>query len=192
MKRIVIILICSFLIQSYNCFSQIETKSKQVYGYSSDVNGVTMGISFGKIDTTYYIRCHITIPGKEYRKIYLSTKSTLSFITKSGKTIDLNLASKSSSAEQEGQINDRKLFFKEDKYTKHDNIYEDNNYFTVLTIPVTKEQLLKIGSEPFYRVKLPYFENSSNEGELLFVKPAISISRDFIQKDIKYLLGIYS
>ena len=181
MKQVILILFCSFLFNSHDCFSQkSETKIKYVYGYSYDLNGVTMGITFEKIakfvTTPYYIRFRIDIPSKEYRNIYLPKNGTLTFLSKSGNTIDLKLGDVGS-------------LIKRDPQTDH--------YTTTLTIPVTREELVEIGSEPFYRITLPYIENSSKKDrlilkkdQLIFTRPALLIRRNFTQTDVKYILII--
>lgn len=178
MKQVVLMLLCSFLINASHCFSQVETKIKHVFGYSDDINGVTMGISFGKIDTTYFVRCRISIPEKEYREMYLTSTSVLTFIGKSGNVIKCNLPGTSSSVEGDNQVNDRKIFFNQDASA------------TILTFSVSKEQLAQISAEPFYRMTLPYFEKSSNSGELIFTRTALLTSKDFTEEGARFILGM--
>ncbi len=182
MKQAILFLFCCFLFNSQVCYSQIESKTKSVCGYSNTLNEVTMGITFGKIsnpvDTTYYIRFRVAIPAKQYKKIYISSQSSLTFLTRSGKNIDLKIAGVKSTIESDHQIKEKHIGFTQDDFS------------TVLTIPVTRKQLAEIGSEPFYKIKLPYFEKPSKKDELIFPKPALLVDRDFTQIGARYVLGI--
>ena len=82
-----------YILFSKVCFAQIkhETKVKYVGGTNSALPGLNIGIVLGRIDTSYYMRCQLYIPAMQYSEIYLSRKSNMSFVLKSGKSVDLSL-----------------------------------------------------------------------------------------------------
>jgi hypothetical protein len=193
MKKVIFILDCIFLINSINCFSQsveknikeFKSKTNYVYGYSNDFNGaLSMGITFGKvissIETTYYIKFHINAPTSEYRTdICLNRASAITFLAKSGRFVDLKLTDVSSLVKSDKQFNDP---FKPIK------VYYNS---TVLILEVTKEELIKISSDPFYEILLPYFNCSTKVyNKVVFSKPALFTRRIFTQKNINYILDI--
>ncbi len=177
MKRILIILICSFLIQSLDCYSQsIETKLRHIYGYSNDYNDVTLSLISGSEDMDYYMRIQINLSKTENAKMYFPQGSTLSFLTKSGKTVELNM-------------DDVNLTLVCNKFTADSRISDtDNPLIKIKTIPVTKEKLEEIGAEPFYKITIPYYVNSSKSDKLIFTRPALLTGRDFTEKDVRRIL----
>jgi hypothetical protein len=191
MKKVIFTLCCIFLINSINCFSQSIEKNKNefksetgyVNGYSERSSDVfRMGITFGKvlslIDTNYYIEFDLEIPGSEYRTdICLNKAKSLTFLTRNGRSVDLKMTDVSSSIKSDKQT--------VDPFTP----IEVNYHSTTLILEVTKEELMIIGSEPFYRLLLPYFNCSSKAyNEVRFVKPTLFTRRVFIQKNINYIL----
>ncbi len=181
MKQILIILICSFLIQSLDCFSQSnETKLRHIYGYSNDFNDVTLSLVFGRIsgteDINYYVRIQIDLSKTEDAKMFFPKGSTLSFLTKSGKTIELNMDDVSSNMKLENRLSNSQISDIKQPLIK------------VKTIPVTKEQLVEIGAEPFYKIIIPYYVNSSKSDKLIFSRPALLTGRDFTTEDVRRIL----
>lgn len=193
MKKVIFILVCVFHINSINCFSQsieknkkeFESKTKYVYGYSNDFNeAISMGISFVKvlssIKATYYIKFHFNESTSEYRTdICLNKASAITFLSESGRFVDLKL-------------NDVRSILKSDK--RSDDPFTPIKVFrysTILILEVTREELIRIGSEPFYKIILPYFDCSSKvNNKVVFGTPALFTRRIFIQKNINYILDI--
>jgi len=193
MKKVIFILTCIFLINSINCFSQsveknkkkFKTKTKYVYGYSDDFDELYLGIAFGKVislaDTAFYVEIHLSAPDTEFRTdIHINKASAITFLSKSGKTVDLKLTDVNSSSKYDKQI-DYPII--KPNTTK--------SYSTTLILDVTKEKLIEIGSEPFHNLILPYFNSSTKvNSKAVFVKPTLFIRRSFIQKNVNYILNI--
>ncbi|HLO44199.1 MAG TPA: hypothetical protein VK175_07710 [Leadbetterella sp.] len=160
-------------------FSQIkhETKVKYVGGANSALPGLNIGIVLGRLDTSYYMRCQLYIPAMQYSEIYLSRKSNMSFVLKSGKSVDLSLENILTSIESYREMNDFMIQRSQD------------GYITKLTIPVARQQLLEIASEPLEMIILPYFKNPTKSEELVFSRPPFFKSRSFIQDEVYHILG---
>ena len=193
MKKMIFTFGCIFVINISSCFSQLLENSKKeyksvtrfVYGYSNDFNDLELGITFGKIlnsvDTVYYIKFKLCAPTSEFRKdIQIKRTSAITFLSKSGKKIDLKLIDVISFAEKE---NEKQM---------DDPVSTVKSYHsTILVIHVTKDKLIEIGAEPFYNLILPYYNSSSKvENRAIFVKPTLFVPRSFVQKNINYILGI--
>jgi hypothetical protein len=192
MKKLFFIFGYIFVLNLSSCFSQLLENNKKefksdtrvVYGYSNDINALDLGITFGKVinsvDTTYYIKFQLYAPNSDFRQdILINKTSTITFLSKSGKAVDLKLTDVISFTENVKQI---------------DNPYSSvkSHYSTILILNVTKERLIEIGSEPFYKLILPYFNASSKvENKAIFVKPTLFTRRIFIQKSVNYILDIY-
>jgi hypothetical protein len=178
-KKHISIFFIVFLLFSKICFSQkkIETKVKFVGGANSALPGLNIGIVIGRADTSYYIRCQLYIPAMQYSEIYLSRKSNLSFVLKNGKRVDLSLEKIRASIESHREMNDFILQRSQD------------GYLTKLTIPVTRQQLIEIASEPLENIRLPYFTKQSESEVLVFSRPPFFKSRSFIQEEIYHILG---
>ena len=193
MKRVIFMLGCIYLINSINCLSQSIEKNKKEYksktnyvnGYSNDSNDpISMGITFVKvissIKVTYYIKFNVNAPASEYRTdICLNRASAITFLAKSGRFVDLKLTDVSSFIKSDKQLNDPFTPIK---------VY---HHSTILILEVTKEELIKIGSDPFYKIILPYFDCSSKvNNKVVFSNTALFTRRIFIQKNINYILDI--
>ena len=178
-KKLICIFFLGFIFFSKLCFSQIkhETKAKYVGGANSALPGLNIGIVLGRVDTSYYMRCQLYIPAMQYSEIYLSRKSNMSFVLKSGKSVDLSLENIRTSIESYREMNDFIIQRSQD------------GYITKLTIPVTRQQLLAIAAEPLEMITLPYFKNPTKSDELLFSRPPFFKSRSFIQDEIYHILG---
>ncbi len=168
-----------YILFSKVCFAQIkhETKVKYVGGTNSALPGLNIGIVLGRIDTSYYMRCQLYIPAMQYSEIYLSRKSNMSFVLKSGKSVDLSLENIRTSIESYREMNDFVIQRSQD------------GYITKLTIPVARYQLLEIASEPLEMITLPYLKNPTKSEELVFSRPPFFKSRSFIQDEIYHILG---
>lgn len=174
-----------------SCFPQLSGNNKKEYksktnvvkGYSNDYNELNIGITFGKIinviDTTYYIKFQLYAPTSEFQKdIQIYKTSSITFLSKSGRTVELKLTNVISSTEKEKQI--------VDQYST-----DISYYSTILILFVTKEKLIEIGSEPFYNLILPYYHSSSKvENKAIFAWPTLFTRRNFNQKSVKYILDI--
>lgn len=193
MKKLIFTLGCIFLMNISSCFSQLLENSKSeyksvtrfVYGYSNDFNDLVLGITFGKVlnsvDTVYYIKFILSAPNSELRKdIQIKRTSAITFLSKSGKKIDLKLTDVISFEE------------KENEKQRDDPVSTVISYHsTIFVIYVTKDKLIEIGAEPFYNLILPYYDGSSKvENRAIFVKPTLFVPRSFVQKNIKYILDI--
>lgn len=191
MKKLIFIVASLWVMNVGSCFAQFpenyqkefESRTRAVYGYSDDFNELTMAITFGKkinaVNTTYYIKFQLYAPNSELRQdIQINKKSSITFLSKSGKTVDLPLTDIISSTENKQQT-DEPFSVKSD-------------YSTILMVNVTKEQLIEIGSEPFYHLILPYYNTTYQlEKKAFFTSPTLFIRRTFTQKYIKYILDIY-
>jgi hypothetical protein len=174
------------------CFSQLSENNKKEYksktsfvkGYSNDHNELNLGITFGKSihlnDTSYYIKFQLYAPASEFREdMQIFKTSSITFLSKNGRTVELKLNDVISSTATEKQI--------VDQYAT--DILSSS---TILIVPVTKEKLIDIGSEPFYKLILPYYNGSLKvENEAIFDWPALLNSRKFTQKSVKYILDIW-
>lgn len=195
MKKTIFILVCVFLINLTNCFSQLvannknefKSKTSVVFGYSNDFNELYLGITFGKVinkvDTTYNIKFHLYAPTSEFQNdIQIKRTSAITFLSKSGEKIDLKLTDV--------------IFFTEKDDEKqmvgHGPIsIVKTQYSAILVLNVTKDMFIKIGSEPFYNLMLPYYNSlSKGESRAIFVRPTLFIPRSFTQKSIKNILDI--
>ena len=193
MKKMIFILGFFFVMNIGSCFSQLLENNKKeyksvtrfVYGYSNDFSGLNLGITFRKVvnslDTTYYIKFQLSAPTSDFRNdMQIKKTSAITFLSKSGKKIDLKLTN----------VN---------FYTEEENVKEmdaplstvKTYHNTILVLNVTKDKLIEIGSEPFYNLILPYYNSASNvENSVIFVKPTMLVPRSFTQKNIKYILDI--
>ena len=182
MKQFLLFTFCGFLLSPIACLSQeIETKIKYVWGYSEELPDVSLGIAIGKTSVAsdeYFIRFRLDISANEYRNIYLSRESAITFLHEDGNSIELNLEGMKASINRYRQIEDPKIMLTLD------------NFITELTVPVSREELTEIGSEPFYKIVLPYINGSSNEKEIIFVKPALFNNRKFLQSGVNEVLKI--
>lgn len=192
MKKLIFILGYIFVINLSSCFSQssennqkeFKSDTRIVYGYSDDFYALDLGITFGKIinsvDTTYYIKFQLYAPNSEFRQdIQINKNSAITFLSKSGKRIDLKLTN---------------VISLTDKVKRVDNPYSSvkSYYSTILILYVTKEKLIEIGYEPFYHLILPYYNSTTiAENKAIFVKPALFTRRNFTQKSVQYILDIY-
>lgn len=160
-KKHISITFLGFILFTKVCFAQIkhETKVKYVGGANSALPGLNIGIVLGRVDTSYYMRCQLYIPAMQYSEIYLSRKSNMSFVLKSGKSVDLSLENIRTSIESYREMNDFMIQRSQD------------GYITKLTIPVARQQLLEIASEPLEMITLPYFKNPTKSEELIFSRP---------------------
>jgi hypothetical protein len=193
MGKVFFILNVIFVMNISSCFSQLLISDKKeynsvmryVYGYSNDFNELDLGIAFGKVvnsgDTTYYIKLQLCAPKSDFRDdILLKRSSTITFLSKNGKSIDLKLSDVISSTKK---VNTNQMDYP---------LATVNTFFTTnLILYVTKNQLIEIGSEPFYNLIIPYFNNSTKvENKAEFTKPTLFVRRSFIQAQIKYILDI--
>jgi hypothetical protein len=191
MKKVFILFGCIYFMNLSSCFPQLLENNKKEYrsktsvvkGYSNDYNELDIGITFGKIinliDTTYYIKFQIYAPTSDFRKdIQIYKTSSITFLSKSGRTVDLKLTNVISSTEKEKQV--------VDQYST-DIAYSS----TILILDITKEKFIEIGSEPFYNLILPYYNSSSKvENKAIFAWPTLLTRRNFNQKSVKYILDI--
>ncbi len=193
MKKVIFILGFIFLVNSFNCFSntiekdgnEYKSKRKYVYGYSEDFKEeFFLGVSFEKVikpaDTIYSIRLQLHASEIEGRKnICFNKANSVTFLSKNGKTVDI-------------QISDVKSLV--DHNDKTDHLYStinESHYSTIVILNVSKEQLIEVGSEPFYHIILPYLDCKSKVAKKAeFIKPTLMVSRRFIQKNVKYILDI--
>jgi hypothetical protein len=193
MKKMIFTISCIFLMNASSCFSQLSENSKKeyksatrfVYGYSNDFNELVLGITFGKIlssaDTVYYIKFQLSAPASEFRNdIEIKKMSAITFLSKSGKRIDLNLTDVIPSTEK---VNEEQ---------NDDPVSTVKSYhYTTLVLYVTKDKLIEICAEPFYNLIIPYYNSSSQvEDRAIFVKPTLFVPRSFTQKSIMYILYI--
>ncbi|MGZ2369230.1 hypothetical protein ACXR6G_05560 [Ancylomarina sp. YFZ004] len=193
MKKIIFILGLIFLVNSINCFSktveknrkEFKSKTKYVYGYSNDFKGeLYLGISFEKvirsIDTTYFVKLQLNAPEIEGRmNICFDEANAVTFLSKTGKTVDLQMTDVRSMTDYDRQGDDLLT-------TINVSIYS-----TIFILNVTKEQLIEIGSEPFYNIIIPYLDCKSKVNKKAeFFKPTLLVRRRFIQKNVKYILDI--
>jgi hypothetical protein len=192
MKKVIFILVCIFLINLSNCFSQlvsknkkkIESKTSVVYGYSNEFKDLYLGITFGKVkntsDTTYYIKFQLSAPTSEFQGyIYILKSRAITFLSKSGKIVDLNLTDVISKIENN------------EYYDGPFNKITINDYSTIFILNVTKEKLIEISSEPFYNLILPYYNCSTKvENKAIFKMPTLFTRKTFTQKSVKYILDI--
>jgi hypothetical protein len=193
MKKATFIIGCILLLNSINCFSQtdekkqkeITTKTKHVLGYSDDFQSpLEMGIAVRKVltstDTTYYLKLKLSTSSSEYRTdICFDRASSITFLAKSGNSVDIKLTKVSSSINSDDLINDPLSSINVDKHS------------TTLIIEVTKEELIKIGADPFYKISLPYFNCSTKVYKnVVFSNPSLFVSRTFIQKHIYQIIGM--
>jgi len=191
MKKMIILFGCIYFMNLSSCFPQILEKNKKEYksktsvvkGYSNDYNQLDIGITFGKIinliDTTYYIKFQLYAPTSEFQSdIQIYKTSSITLLSKSGRTVELKLTNVISSTEKEKQV--------------VDPFSADISYHsTILILYVTKEKLIEISSEPFYNLILPYYNSSSKvENKAIFAWPTLLTRRNFNQKSIKYILDI--
>jgi len=191
MKKLIFIVVSLLVMNVGSCFSQFpenyqkefESRTRAVYGYSDDFNELTMAITFGKkinaVNTAYYIKFQLYAPNSELRQdIQIKKTSVLTFLSKSGKTVDLPLTDVISSTANK-QETDNPFSVKSD-------------YSTILMVNVTKEQLIEIGSEPFYHLILPYYNTTWQlEKKAFFTSPTLFIRKTFTQKYIKYILDVF-
>ena len=177
-NRIISIFFLCFYIFSNDCFSQFDTKTKYVGGYSKDFSGANIGIAIRKAGPKYFMRFRIYIPATEYGEIFLSRNSKMTFDYKDGSKVELDMGEVQSEIVSNRETNDFKLMRTED------------GFITKLSLPVTKEQLLEISKKPFDSIRLPYFKNPSKNGELIFLRPLLFFRNKFIEDDINYILGI--
>ncbi len=193
MKKLIFISVCLFLMNLCNCFSQLaennnkvfESETKFVYGYSNDFIELDLGVTFGKvisiIDTSYYIKFLLHAPNSEFRKdIQINKTHSITFLSKNGKKVELNLSDLVALAKFDVDTYNEFLFSNRDSY-----------YSTDLVLNVSKDKLIEIGSEPFYRIIFPYYNSTYKvEDKAIFVRPMLPTPRTFTQKSVKYILNI--
>jgi hypothetical protein len=191
MKKLILIFGCVYLLNLNYCYSQEWENGKRVYysktrvvhGYSKDFNGLDIGITFKKVinlkDTAYYVKFQLYAPATDFRNdIQIKKSGSITFLSKSGKAIDLKLTNVVSSTDSDKQI--------VDPYST-----VDAHFSTILIVEVTKEKLIDIGSEPFYHLILPYYNSSTEvENKAIFAWPTLLTKRIFIQRNVKYILEI--
>lgn len=189
MKNILIILFVIFVFL-FDCNSQIinnkekvfKTDQKFILGYSKQFQSLTFGISFQKNinlnDTTYYIEFLLTTSNSDDQQfIYLDKNNTLTFTSKTGKSIILLI--------------DEKIKFEENNVHQNEQTPISPSYYysAKFYLKITKEQLLQIGSEPFYQLMLTYNDAQAKTMKIAkFYSPKFYIRRSFTQRDIKDLL----
>ena len=162
----------------------IETKSRVITGYAKDFPNTDMIISFQKIiknnDTIYFIKFHFNTSTSEFEKaMYFNKDNNLSFLTKSGKVTSLRFDSVVDVKEN--------IIHKDDPFTPVRYYYYTANF----VLKITKEQLLIIGSEPFYNLILTYTDSVTKVVKTaVFIKTALFTSRTFVVKDIKCILNL--
>ncbi|MDE5421446.1 hypothetical protein L3073_04425 [Ancylomarina sp. DW003] len=193
MKKIICIVGFILFFNSINSFSntveknrkEFKSKIKYVYGYSKDLKGyLYLGISFEKVivseDTAYFVKLKLDAPEIESRMtIYFNKANSVTFISKSGKTVDL-------------QITDVKSVINVDNQEDHLlTTIKESTYSTIFILNVTKEELIDIGSEPYCNVIIPYSDGESKVNKKVeFSKKALFGRRRFIQKYVKYILDV--
>jgi len=193
MKKLIFILGFIFLINSINCFSntvekhrkEFKSKTMYVYGYSKDFKGnLYLGISFKKtvksLDTTYSVRLHLDAPKISNRmNMCINKANAVTFLSKNGKTVDLQMTDVKSKIDNGREGNG---------LVKRINV---STYSTIFILDVTKEQLIEIGSEPFYNIIIPYLDCKLKVNKKAqFLKPTPLVGRRSIQKNIRYILDI--
>lgn len=143
-----------------------------------------LGISFEKVivseDTAYFVKLKLDAPEIESRMtIYFNKANSVTFISKSGKTVDL-------------QITDVKSVINVDNQEDHLlTTIKESTYSTIFILNVTKEELIDIGSEPYCNVIIPYSDGESKVNKKVeFSKKALFGRRRFIQKYVKYILDV--
>lgn len=189
MNKFIIVVCCCILVHSTDCFSdtvnknKVSTRAKHVYGRSSDFsNFLYLGISFIKdinpTDTAYYIKFKLYAPDSEFRDdICFNKAKSISFLAKNGNIVDLKMKGINTYTESSEQVEDP---FKPSKI---------NNYSTSVTLKIAKEKLIELGSQPFNKLMLPYYNKTSKvNNELVFIRPTVFTRRIFIQKKIKDIL----
>ncbi len=195
MKKVIFILGCIFLINSINCFSQsvekcekeFKSKKRHVLGHSVEFNILfTMVITFNKIinssDTIFFIEFHLSTSSmtpEYWTDICINRANSIIFLAKNDTSIDLKLT-------------DVRSFIKSDKEVYNPlTPFKMDYHSTILKTEVTKEELILIASNPFYKLQLPYFNCSSKiYHKLEFTSPKLFTGRKFIQKNINYILNI--
>jgi len=192
MKKFRLILCCILIINSINCFSQSDEKDKKefkskikyVYGYSNDFkDALTIGISFEKsissTDTNYYIKFNLYASSEPKIDICFDKKSSITFLAKSSRVVDLKMT-------------DLNSLIKSQKQADGPHSTEFVNYYSaILSLEVTKEELVLISLDPFYKIFLPYFHCSSKVyNKIELDRPTLFVRREFIQKNINYILEI--
>ncbi len=189
MNKFIIVVCCCILVYSTDCFSdtvnknKVSTRAKHVYGRSSDFsNFLYLGISFIKdinpTDTTYYIKFKLYAPDSEFcDDICFNKAKSISFLAKNGNIIDLKMNAINALTESSKQFEDP---FKS---------VQIDNYSTSITLKITKEKLIELGAHPFYKLILPYYNNTSKvNNKLVFIRPTVFTRRIFIQKKINDIL----
>lgn len=193
MKKGIVIQSCIYLIITISCFSQsniedireIESKTKYVSGYSNDFKEeVYLGITFGKVitslDTTYHINLQIDAPETDFRTdIKIQKSSTAKVIAANGQIVDLELADVKSLIDNDKRTVDPKAQI------------EVHDHTTTLLLNVSRRKLHEIANEPFYSLVLPYFNSTLKaSSEIIFTKPTLFVSRDFIRKYVSSILDL--
>jgi len=191
MKNGLIVLLIVFNLQ-INCKSQIsngrdtiiETKQKFVIGYSKQFPSLVLGISFQKNiainDTTFYVKLVLTTSTSENKSdLSIGKNNSISFLSKTGKSVALTVNANIPMDEID--------IHKDDSYAISTSYYYTSTFY----LKVNKEQLLTIGSEPFYNLTLTYNDAQTKKMMIaIFSSPNFYTRRSFIQKDIKDLLSL--
>jgi hypothetical protein len=191
MKNGLMVLLIVFNLQ-VNCKSQIsnirdtiiETKQKFVIGYSKQFPSLVLGISFQKSiainDTVFYVKLVLTTSTSENKSdLSIGKNNNITFLSKSGKSVALTVNANIPMDEID--------IHKDDSYAISTTYY----YTATLYLKVNKEQLLTIGSEPFYNLTLTYNDAQAKKVKIaVFSSPNFYTRRSFIQKDIKDLLSL--
>lgn len=191
MKKVIILIGCFMVINSITCFSQFDSKDKKVikssintvYGYlnnNRDIYYLTIGFEkvINFIDTSYYMILGLSSPSSDYNTdICFNKANSIKILAKNGNFVDI-------------QMTDINSFIETEKLTNYHYGANVLNHNTVLRLEVTKEELIKISLEPFYRILLPYFNCSTREyNHLKFEQPTLFTRRIFIQKIINSILN---
>lgn len=189
MKNGLMVLLIVFSLQ-INCKSQnnngsgriIETKQRFIIGYSRQFSSLVLGISFQKSiainDTAFYVKLVLTTSTSENKNdLSIGKNNSITFLSKTGKSVALTVNANIPIDEID--------IHKDDSYAISTTYY----YTTTLYLKVNKEQLLTIGSEPFYNLTLTYNDAQTKKMKIaVFSSPNFYTRRSFIQKDIKDLL----
>nr|WP_319401652.1 hypothetical protein [uncultured Carboxylicivirga sp.] len=190
MKKVIFLISCFILTNSVYCLSQatnkntkvFTTKPKTVSGYLNDYSDTYyLNISFEKnicqTDTIYYLILELKSPKSGFNKeICFYKEDSIKFLAKNGKSTSIKMI-------------DMNGIIKSD--ISNNNQFDEKvvRYNTILKLQVIKAELMEIGSEPFHRLLLPYFNRSTKEhSDFTFVKPSIFTKRDFIQHLINSII----
>lgn len=190
MKKAIILIGCFMFINSITCFSLSDSKDKKViksniytvYGYLNNRDIYYLTIGFEKVinfmDTRYYMVLGLSSPSSEYSTdICFNKADSIKILAENGNFVDIKMTDMDSFIETEKLTN----------YPRGANVL---NHYIVLRLEVTKEDLIKISLEPFYRIIFPYFNCSTREYNYLkFEQPTLFTRRIFIQKIINSILN---